>query len=266
MPEPGEAFARHRTAHSRTARYCVAYSGGRDSHALLHLVERSLRDDPAIALRALHIDHGLSPDSARWADHCRTVCERLGVTLAVRRVDVRPDGHGPEAAARAARHGAFADELGVGEHLLLAHHAHDQAETFLLRALRGSGPDGLAAMPALRPFARGCLARPLLECSTRGDRRPPTEIPPVASACGIDLDPIDVVVSDPARPGLAKPGVAALKRMDAPVVVLVSCDPASLARDARLLADAGYRAESVEVLDLFPQTPHVECVTRFVRA
>ncbi len=83
---------------------------------------------------------------------------------------------------------------------------------------------------------------------------------------GEDTDPIDVVVADPARSGLAKPGVAAVLRMDAPVVVLVSCDPVSLARDARLLADGGYRMESVEVLDLFPQTPHVECVTRFVRS
>ncbi|MFK7918182.1 MAG: class I SAM-dependent RNA methyltransferase [Ilumatobacter sp.] len=82
---------------------------------------------------------------------------------------------------------------------------------------------------------------------------------------GEDADPIDVVVADPARPGLAKPGVAALVRMNAPVVVLVSCDPVSLARDARLLADEGYTMEGVEVLDLFPQTPHVECVTRFTR-
>ena len=78
--------------------------------------------------------------------------------------------------------------------------------------------------------------------------------------------PIDVLVADPARPGLSKPGVAAVVRAAAPVVVLVSCDPVSLARDARLLADEGYRMERVEVLDLFPQTPHVECVTRFVRA
>jgi 23S rRNA (uracil1939-C5)-methyltransferase len=77
--------------------------------------------------------------------------------------------------------------------------------------------------------------------------------------------PIDVVVADPARPGLAKPGVAALVCADAPVVVLVSCDPVSLARDARLLTDVGYSMERVEVLDLFPQTPHIECVTRFVR-
>jgi 23S rRNA (uracil1939-C5)-methyltransferase len=79
------------------------------------------------------------------------------------------------------------------------------------------------------------------------------------------MAPIDVVVADPARPGLAKPGTAAMVRMGAPVIVLVSCDPVSLARDARLLSDAAYRMESVEVLDLFPQTPHVECVTRFVR-
>jgi 23S rRNA (uracil1939-C5)-methyltransferase len=79
------------------------------------------------------------------------------------------------------------------------------------------------------------------------------------------MAPIDVVVADPARSGLAKPGTAAVVRMGAPVVVLVSCDPVSLARDARLLADEGYTMESVEVLDLFPQTPHVECVTRFVR-
>lgn len=82
---------------------------------------------------------------------------------------------------------------------------------------------------------------------------------------GDDHEPIDVVVADPARPGLAKPGVGAMLRMDAPVLVLVSCDPVSLARDARLLTDAVYRMDSVEVLDLFPQTSHVECVTRFVR-
>jgi len=77
--------------------------------------------------------------------------------------------------------------------------------------------------------------------------------------------PVSVMVADPARPGLAKPGVAAVVRAAPPVLVLVSCDPVSLARDARLLADEGYRLEAVEVLDLFPQTSHVECVSRFVR-
>jgi 23S rRNA (uracil1939-C5)-methyltransferase len=76
--------------------------------------------------------------------------------------------------------------------------------------------------------------------------------------------PVDVVVADPARPGLAKPGVAALIAAGAPVLVLVSCDPVSMARDTLLLADAGYRPERVEVFDLYPNTHHVETVTRFV--
>jgi 23S rRNA (uracil1939-C5)-methyltransferase len=76
----------------------------------------------------------------------------------------------------------------------------------------------------------------------------------------------DVVIADPARTGLGKPGVRALVAAKAPVLVLVSCDPASLARDATLLAAAGYRHDGTDVLDLFPQTHHVEAVTRFVLA
>jgi 23S rRNA (uracil1939-C5)-methyltransferase len=76
--------------------------------------------------------------------------------------------------------------------------------------------------------------------------------------------PVDVIVADPARPGLGKPGVAALAAAGASVLVLVSCDPVSLARDTMLLAEAGYAPERVEVLDLFPNTHHVETVTRFV--
>lgn len=77
---------------------------------------------------------------------------------------------------------------------------------------------------------------------------------------------VDVVIADPARSGLGKPGVNALVRTGASVLVLVSCDPASLGRDARLLAAAGYRHERSEVVDTFPHTTHVEAVTRFVRA
>jgi 23S rRNA (uracil1939-C5)-methyltransferase len=76
--------------------------------------------------------------------------------------------------------------------------------------------------------------------------------------------PVDVVVADPARPGLGKPGVGALAAAGASVLVLVSCDPVSLARDVTLLAEAGYVPESVQVFDLFPNTHHVETVTRFV--
>ena len=73
-----------------------------------------------------------------------------------------------------------------------------------------------------------------------------------------------MVIADPARSGLGKPGVNALTRTAAPVLVLVSCDPASLGRDARLLAAAGYRHERSTIVDTFPHTTHVEAVTRFV--
>jgi len=78
-------------------------------------------------------------------------------------------------------------------------------------------------------------------------------------------EPCGAVVADPARDGLRAAGVTALVATGAPIIVLVSCDPASLGRDARLMTDAGYRLEYSEVLDLFPHTHHVEAVSRFVR-
>jgi 23S rRNA (uracil1939-C5)-methyltransferase len=81
---------------------------------------------------------------------------------------------------------------------------------------------------------------------------------------GLDLVP-DLVIADPARTGLGRPGAAAVAALGAPVVALVSCDPASLARDAGLLTAAGYDLVGVEVLDLFPGTAHLEAVARFDR-
>jgi 23S rRNA (uracil1939-C5)-methyltransferase len=74
---------------------------------------------------------------------------------------------------------------------------------------------------------------------------------------------VGLVIADPARPGLGRPGTEALASTAPAPLVLVSCDPVSLARDAALLREHGYRPESVEVVDVFPQTPHVEAVTRF---
>jgi 23S rRNA (uracil1939-C5)-methyltransferase len=80
-----------------------------------------------------------------------------------------------------------------------------------------------------------------------------------------DPSPAAVVVADPARDGLRAAGVAAIERTGAELVALVSCDPASLGRDARLLVEAGFDLDWVEVLDPFPHTHHVEAVSRFVR-
>lgn len=140
----------------------AGFSGGLDSTVLLHLIAA----DPHVrerGLRAIHVHHGLAGAADDWAAHCQRICSGLGVPLQVAHVDVARDtGFGLEAAARQARYRAFENALGEGETLALAHHRDDQAETFLLRALRGSGVDGLRAMPAWRRLGRGWLWRPLL--------------------------------------------------------------------------------------------------------
>ncbi|MCC7248835.1 MAG: tRNA lysidine(34) synthetase TilS, partial [Lysobacter sp.] len=154
---------RPRPAIAASAPVVVGFSGGLDSTVLLH----RLAADPAMrahGLRAVHIDHGLHPDATRWAEHARTVCAALGIECRTITVAVpRESGLGPEASARRARRAAFAEALAAGEVLALAQHRDDQAETFLLRALRASGPDGLAAMRPWRAFASGWMWRPLLD-------------------------------------------------------------------------------------------------------
>lgn len=143
-------------------RLLVAFSGGRDSTALLHRLATT-RDAPWAGLRAVHVDHGWSPEAPAWARHCGDVAAALGVELAVHRVAVERHGDGPEGAARAARWAAFAAERRDDECLVLAHHRDDQAETLLLALLRGSGERGLAAMRPYLLDARGPVWRPLLE-------------------------------------------------------------------------------------------------------
>ena len=143
----------------------VALSGGLDSALLLTLAAEACRRHPR-PLRALHVHHGLQAAADGFERHCRRLCSRLGVPLFVERVAVDlAAGQGLEGAAREARYAAFARRVAVGETLWLAQHRDDQAETFLLAALRGSGVRGLAGMPPLRAWRGRELARPLLAAS-----------------------------------------------------------------------------------------------------
>lgn len=145
----------------RGATIVVGLSGGIDSVVLLHVLVRRLRIAPA-RISAIHVNHQISPNAARWAAFCRRCCRELGVKLRVAKVDV-PRGNSTEAAARAARYAVFA--ASGADVLLLAHNRDDQAETLLLQLLRGAGPRGLSAMPVSRPATSGMPAvlRPLLE-------------------------------------------------------------------------------------------------------
>lgn len=162
---PLEAVAHYVAQHPNVRNYCIAYSGGVDSHVLLDLMSELRLNDGAIILRAIHIDHGLQVQSPQWSEHASAVCSSLEIPLAVRRVQINNEGDGLEASARIARYAEFSAFVIPGEHLLLAQHAEDQAETFLLQALRGSGPDGLSAIPRKRRFAQGYMGRPLLGCT-----------------------------------------------------------------------------------------------------
>ncbi len=143
----------------------VAYSGGVDSHVLLHALV-AIRESLSCRIGAVHVNHGLHEDAGQWEAHCRAVCKTLAVPFVSLQVDAcHAARESPEAAARAARYAALQDWLPPGDCLLTAQHRDDQAETVLLQLLRGSGVMGLAAMPALTDFGAGKLRRPLLDCS-----------------------------------------------------------------------------------------------------
>lgn len=139
----------------RGKKVVVGLSGGVDSVVLLHALSRHL------PVRAVHVHHGLSPNADAWARFCRAYCRSLDVPITLRRVRVRKDGKGVEAAAREARYAAF-EKLPV-EAIALAHQLDDQAETVLMNLLRGAGARGASGMPAARRQRGKLLVRPLLD-------------------------------------------------------------------------------------------------------
>jgi tRNA(Ile)-lysidine synthase len=226
LPQPGQASP-----------VLVGFSGGLDSSVLLQWL--AAHPTTHSGLRAIHVHHGLQPQADAWSAHCEAACAAFGVPLQVARVDVpRDHGLGPEGAARAARHAAFAEALREGEVLALAHHREDQAETFLLRALRASGPDGLAAMRAWRRHGRGWLWRPLLATSR-------AEILEHARQAGLDW------IEDPSNADIA-PDRNFLRHELLPLLQhRWPQASAALARSAALCAEAGelLDAEDQRALD-----------------
>ncbi len=132
----------------------VAYSGGRDSAALLHAALAAAQDH-GWRVVALHINHALSTHADAWQQHCSDQCtswaaEGHALSFATTRLNTRPQvGDSVEAWARRERYAALR-EMAIAQGasvVLLAHHRRDQAETFLLQAFRSAGVAGLAGMP-----------------------------------------------------------------------------------------------------------------------
>jgi 23S rRNA (uracil1939-C5)-methyltransferase len=166
---------------------------------------------------------------------------------------------GPDAADAlvAAVDAAAGDALPPGGHLVDAY-AGVGLFGATVGAARGVRVTAIETSPAAVADAETNLARAgvdhVVVRSEVGQWRPETGGPPV-----------DVVVADPSRTGLGRPGTAAVAGAQAARIILVSCDPASLARDTALLATAGYTLAGVEVVDAFPDTFHIEAVARFDR-
>ena len=142
----------------------VAFSGGVDSHVLLHLCASSaiLKNK----LSAVYVHHGLQKQADHWAEHCEVIARQLPVSFRLLSVDAKQrPGESPEETARNARYQALQSLLRESDVLLLGQHREDQLETVLLQLFRGAGLAGLAAMPEKISFGKGSLLRPLLDIS-----------------------------------------------------------------------------------------------------
>lgn len=144
----------------------LAYSGGLDSHVLLHLLSRYKDTYPQHEYLAVHVHHGLSDNADAWLAHCQLTAEALGINFVAEKVILTVGNRESlEAKARTARYQAITKHLTSDSVLLLGQHLDDQLETFLLQLKRGAGVKGLSAMAAQMPFAlqAGCqIVRPLL--------------------------------------------------------------------------------------------------------
>lgn len=166
MPELDARFSSRRLrerllAYPRPRRYLVGFSGGVDSTALLSALHEQ-RAHLEATLEAIHFNHGLQAQADSWERHCRDFCSTRDIVLTCHALDLSRETANLEGRARALRYGHLENCLDEDTLYLTAHNADDRAETFLLHALRGSGVDGLASIPEIRPLGNGHVARPLL--------------------------------------------------------------------------------------------------------
>lgn len=145
----------------------IALSGGLDSVVLLHVLKTIQRDHlPDLKLQAIHVHHGLSQNADDWQAHCAALCQMLNVPLQTLKVHIEKRSN-LEAQARKARYQAFQSILDSNAVLCTAQHLDDQIETFFLALKRGSGLNGLCAMPEKHQNYGFTLLRPFLPLSRR---------------------------------------------------------------------------------------------------
>ncbi len=156
-----------KTVPVREGRYLLGFSGGADSVALLMMLVQDVRNGK-ICLEAVHVNHGLrGQESDEDERFCRNLCAETSIPITVYRANLH--GRTDESSAREARYAFFRKrytEYGA-DGLILAHHADDQAETFLMKLLRGAGPDGLECMKEDETVNGLRILRPMLSLGRR---------------------------------------------------------------------------------------------------
>jgi tRNA(Ile)-lysidine synthase len=147
--------------------FIVGFSGGVDSSSLL-LSLANQKTKLNAPLTAIHFNHGLHEKAPQWQAHCEQVCEDLGMSLKTVSATVHQSaGTSIEEAARNFRYSELERLLLDDDIYLTAHQADDQAETLLLNLMRGSGIQGLAAIPEIRKLGAGWVVRPILNCQRK---------------------------------------------------------------------------------------------------
>jgi len=146
------------------SRIAVAFSGGLDSSVLLH----SLVSIPEFKEKvfAIHVNHGLSPNSKSWIKHCDKFCSGLGVNFIPLTIELE-NSKTNENILRKARYEALFSCLKQGDVLCTAHHQDDHIETILFRILRGTGIKGLAGIEKYSQMEGIDLIRPLISYSKK---------------------------------------------------------------------------------------------------
>ncbi len=137
-------------------KWIVAYSGGVDSHVLLHAL-CAIKDKYSLEIKAIHVDHNLSPNSNAWQEHCSKICKSLNIEYKSYYVYIK-DKRNLENTARKKRYKLLFSSMLKGDILLTAHHLDDQVETFFLRLFRGSGLLGLTSIKEYTPASTSSYA------------------------------------------------------------------------------------------------------------
>ncbi|MED7788144.1 tRNA lysidine(34) synthetase TilS [Francisella sp. 19X1-34] len=137
----------------------IGYSGGIDSSVLLNITK-----DLNIPIIAIYINHNIHANALAWQTHCEKTCDKYNIQFINHSLEQVPKGESFEAWASKQRMSFFQQVMKnyPSPLLLLGHHLDDQAETFLIQAMRGSGLAGLAGIPYYKKLNIGAVLRPLL--------------------------------------------------------------------------------------------------------